>query len=96
MRGFVIVRVGAVIADLGIGEDNNLPCIRRIGKNFLVTGDGSIENDFPVAFAFRAVTYAAENSSIFQRKDCLHRNSEEWILKILAPPAPLEKMSSCG
>jgi len=26
------------------------------------------------------VTYAAENSSIFQRKDCLHRNSEEWIL----------------
>jgi hypothetical protein len=31
------------------------------------------------------VTYAAEDSSIFQRKDSLHRNSEEWILKILSP-----------
>jgi hypothetical protein len=85
MRGFVVIWVGAVISDLGIGQDDNLPRIRRIGKDFLVTGDGSVENDFPVAFAFRAVAYAAENSSIFQRKDSLHRNSEEWILKILSP-----------
>jgi hypothetical protein len=80
MSGLIVVWVGAIIADLGIGQDNNLPCIRRIGENFLVTGDGSIKNNFPVAFAFRAVTYAAEDSSIFQRKDSLHRNSEEWIL----------------
>jgi hypothetical protein len=33
------------------------------------------------------VAYAAEDSSIFQRKDSLHRNSEEWILKILSPQA---------
>jgi len=80
MSGFVIVRVGAVIADLRIGQDNNLSCIGGIGEDFLITGDGSIKNDFPVAFAFRAVTYAAEDSSILQRKDSLHRNSEEWIL----------------
>src|SRR5258708_24010158 len=91
MRGLVVIWVGAVIPDLRIGQDNNLPCIRRIGENFLVAGDGSIKNDFPVAFAFRAVAYAAENSSIFQRKDSLHRNSEEWILKILSPCAAMRK-----
>ena len=80
MRGLVVVRIGAVIADLRVGQDNDLPGIRRIGENFLVAGDGSIKNDFPVAFAFRAMASAAEDSSIFQRKDCLHRNSEEWIL----------------
>jgi hypothetical protein len=42
------------------------------------------------------VTYAAEDSSIFQRKDSLHRNSEEWILKILSLPAAGVKGSDCG
>jgi hypothetical protein len=42
------------------------------------------------------VTYAAEDSSIFQRKDSLHRNSEEWILKILSPLKQREKASGCG
>ena len=47
MRGLIVVRIGAVIADLRVGQDNNLSRIRGIGKDFLVTGDGSIENNFP-------------------------------------------------
>ena len=45
-RRFVIVRVGAVVADLRIGQDDDLAGIGRIGEDFLVAGDGGIEDDF--------------------------------------------------
>src|SRR5271163_4914022 len=45
--GFVVIRVGAVIADFGIGENDNLPSVGRIGENFLIAGDGSIKYYFP-------------------------------------------------
>jgi hypothetical protein len=94
VRGLIVVRIGAVITDLRVGQDNYLAGVRGIGENFLVAGDGSVENNFSVAFAFRAVTYAAEDSSILQRKDSLHRNSEEWISKILSPWAATRKGST--
>ena len=68
-RGLVIFRSRAVVSDLRIGENYYLPSIGGISKNFLVAGDGSIENDFPVAFALRTVAFAAEDAAIFQRKD---------------------------
>ena len=82
-RGFVVFRVGSVIADFRIGENYDLAGVGRIGENFLIAGDGSIENHFPVTFAFCSVAFAAEDSAVFQRKDSLHSRSEEWILKIL-------------
>src|SRR5437762_8954728 len=84
MSGLIIVRVGAVISYLRIGEDHDLPGIRGISKNFLVAGEGGIKNDFPVTFAFRAVAFTAEDPAIFQRKNSLHCISGEWILSILA------------
>ena len=48
---FVVCLVGAVVADLGIGENDDLPGIGRIGGDFLITGKGSIKNDFALAFA---------------------------------------------
>src|SRR5438874_11585758 len=83
-RGLVVFRIGAVISDLRIGENNNLAAVRRIGENFLVAGDGSIKNDLAVTFAFGAVAFAAEDAPVFQRKDSLHQCSREWILRILA------------
>src|SRR5437667_7605613 len=83
-RGFVVFRIGAVISDFRIGENNNLAAVRRIGENFLVAGDGSIKNDLAVTFAFGAVAFAAEDAPVFQRKDSLHQCSREWILRILA------------
>src|SRR5215471_13804220 len=82
-RGLIVVRISAVVAYLRVGEDNNLPGVRRISEDFLVACNGGIKNDFPVTFTFRAVTFTAEDPSIFERKDCLHRISEEWILSIL-------------
>ena len=76
----VVFRIGAVIPDFRIGQDNDLAGVRRVGENFLVAGDGSIENNFAVTFCFCSVTFAAEDSAIFQRKDGLHSRSGEWIL----------------
>ena len=75
----VVCLVGAVVADLGIGKNDNLAGIGRIGSDFLVTGKGSIENDFALAFARVPVALAAEDAPVFERKNRLHRLSEEWI-----------------
>src|SRR5579864_2838639 len=82
--GLVVFRIGAVISDFRSGQNNNLSGIGRVGENFLVTSDGSIKNDFPVAFAFGAVTFASKDAPIFEGKDCLHSCSRDWILEILA------------
>src|SRR5262249_60607939 len=52
-------------------------------EDFLVASERGIKNNFPVTFAFRAVASAAEDPSIFQRKDSLHCCSRGWILRIL-------------
>src|SRR5581483_157719 len=49
-----------------------------------VTSDRGIENNFPVTFALRTVTFAAEDLPIFQRKDGLHSVSGEWIFWMIA------------
>src|ERR1022692_5175168 len=93
-RGFVVVGVGAVIADFGIGENYDLPGVGGIGEDFLVAGDGGVKNNFPVTFAFCAVAFAVEDPSIFQRKDCLHCISGVWILLILSGNARQHKRAS--
>jgi hypothetical protein len=49
-----------------------LSCVVWVGENFLVAGNGSIENDFAGALAFSAVAFASEDSAVFERKDRLH------------------------
>ena len=50
--GRLVVRlVGAVVADLRVGEDDDLAGIGGIGENFLVAGKRCIKNDFARAFA---------------------------------------------
>src|SRR5581483_4412507 len=83
-RSLVIVLVSAVISDFWIRQNDDLSGVGRVSENFLVSGNGSIKNDFAVAFAFGAVAFASEDSAVFQRKDSLHSCSEEWILWILS------------
>ncbi len=95
-RGLVVVGVGAVIADFGIGENYDLAGVGRIGEDFLIAGDGSIKNNFAVTFAFCAVAFAAEDAPVFQRKDCLHCFSGEWILSILSGNRSEHKRREAG
>ena len=53
---FAIGRIGAVVADLRIGEDHDLAAIGRIGENFLIAGDGGIKDHFTGALDRRTKT----------------------------------------
>src|SRR5271154_4143779 len=77
--GLVVGGVGSVVSDLRIGQDNNLSSIGGIGKDFLVARQGGIENHLAKTFAFGAIALTAEDAPVFEREDCLHGFSVEWI-----------------
>ena len=77
--GFVVGGIGAVISDLRIGEDDYLSSVGRIGEDFLVACQGGIENHFAETFSFGAIALTAEDAPVFEREDCLHGFSVEWI-----------------
>jgi hypothetical protein len=66
-RRLIIGTIGAVVADLGIGQDDDLPCVGGIGGNFLVTSEGSIKNHFAPASAWVPMALAAEDAPVFER-----------------------------
>jgi hypothetical protein len=55
---------------LGIGEDNDLPGIGRVGENFLISGEGGIENHLSGPLGGRTKAAALEDASVFQGEDC--------------------------
>jgi hypothetical protein len=66
--GRLVVRlVRSVIADLGIGENDDLTGIGRIGGDFLISGKGSIKNDLALAFAGVPIAVATEDAPVFER-----------------------------
>ena len=78
---FLVVEVGADVADMGIGQTNDLAGIARIGENFLITGEAGIENDFAAAARDRAGRAAVKDAPVFQRE---YRGSVlnfgQWVL----------------
>jgi hypothetical protein len=66
---FVILDVGSVIANLRVGEDDNLAGVGRIGENFLIAGHGRIENDLAGPLGGRTKTLAFEDRAVFQGQD---------------------------
>ncbi len=83
-RGLVVRAIGAVVADLWVGEDDDLASVGGIGGNFLITGERGVKNDFTLAFAQVSMAVAAEDAPVFERENGLHCLSEEWIQSILA------------
>ena len=63
----VVCLVGAVVADLGIGENDDLPGIGGIGGDFLIAGKRSIKNNFALAFAWVPIALATEDAPVFER-----------------------------
>ena len=68
--GLLILKIRADIADVRIGEADNLPRIAGIGENFLVTGEAGIENDFAAPARDGASGAAVKDAPVFQREDC--------------------------
>jgi hypothetical protein len=75
----IVGGVGSVVPDLWIGQDNNLSSVRGIGEDFLVACQGGIENHFAKTFTSGAIALTAEDAPVFEREDCLHGFSVEWI-----------------
>ena len=64
--GFFIVKICADVADVRIGEANNLAGIARVRENFLITGEAGIENDFAAAARDGASRAAVKYAPVFQ------------------------------
>mgnify|MGYP000979433880 CR=1 FL=1 len=67
--GLFIFAVGAGVADMGIGEGDNLARIGRVGQNFLIAGHGGVENHLTDRHPLSAYCQAFENTSVFKRKN---------------------------
>ncbi len=67
---FAIEMVRAIVADLRVGEDDDLAGIRGIRKDLLITRDRRIENNFSVPVCLRTKASALEDGSVLQGEDC--------------------------
>ena len=68
LRGFQILGRGAGIADVRIGERDDLAGVGGIGEDFLVSGQRGIENDFASGVALGSDGLAAEDGTVRQRQ----------------------------
>lgn len=66
--GFLIVLVGADVADMGIGQADNLTGIAGIGEDFLITGEAGIENNFAAATGASARRATTKYASVLERQ----------------------------
>ena len=57
------------IADVRIGQRDDLAAIGRIGKNFLIAGHRGVENDFTTGDAVGADGLALENRPVGEGED---------------------------
>ena len=67
--GFFIVEIGADIANVGIGQANNLTRITGISENFLITGKAGIENDFAATAGDGTGRAAVKDAPVFEREN---------------------------
>ena len=86
--GFAVARVGAVVADLGIGQNDDLARVRGIGEDLLVAGDGSIEDNLAGSSVGAPKAPALEDRAVFQGQDCCIQavSSGEGVRTISARP----------
>jgi hypothetical protein len=81
-RRFFVVKIGADIADVRIGEADDLPGVTGIGENFLVTGEAGIENDFAAAARDGAGSAAVKEAPVFQSESGgSMRNFGQFVLQ---------------
>jgi hypothetical protein len=51
-----------------VGEADNLPSVTGVGKNFLISGEAGVKNDFAAPARDRAGRAAIKYAPVFQRK----------------------------
>jgi hypothetical protein len=66
--GFAVFAIDTVVADVGIGQGDDLTAVGRIGQDFLVAGQRGVEDDFADAAAAGADALALKHRSVGQGK----------------------------
>jgi hypothetical protein len=66
---FFVVKIGADISDVRIGEADNLAGIAGVGEYFLIAGETGIENNFSATARASAGRAAVKYASVFQREN---------------------------
>ncbi len=71
-RGFCIRRRGAVVPDLGIGQNHDLSCIGRIREDLLVARQRRVEDDLAHPLHRCAKAPPSKHTPVFQGEHSLH------------------------
>ena len=74
LAGFHVFRRRADVADVRIGESDDLAGIGRVGENFLITGHRGVEHHFSGRVAIGTDGLAAEERAVRQRQHCRSRH----------------------
>jgi hypothetical protein len=70
LAGLFIVEVSADIADMRIGQTNDLTGVTGVGENFLISGKAGIENDFAAPARDGARRTAIKYAPVLERQSC--------------------------
>ena len=70
LAGFVVEIGAAGVADMRIGQRDQLAGVGRVAQDFLIAGDRGVEHDFADGQAGRAYGFALEYGAVFEDKDC--------------------------
>jgi hypothetical protein len=68
LAGFLIIEIGAYVADVGVREADDLPGVAGIGEYFLIAGKAGIENDFAATTDASTRRTAVKYSSVLERE----------------------------
>src|SRR5579864_6942784 len=68
-RRFLIVKIGAYVADMRISKADDLARVAGISEDFLITGETGIENDLTAAAGAGARRAPVKDSSVLEREN---------------------------
>ena len=80
---FFVFEIRADVADVGIGQADDLARVTGVGENFLVSGEAGVKNDFAAAAGDRAGRAAVKYTPVFEREysgSCM--NFRQWLPQI--------------
>ncbi len=66
---FDVLDIDAGVADVRVGQGDDLPGIRRVGEDFLIAGECGVEHHFTARDAIGADRLAAKNRAVSENQD---------------------------
>ena len=67
-RRLLIIKIGANVSDVRVGQTDNLTRVARVREYFLISGNAGIENDLAAPARDGAGSAAVKDAPVFQRE----------------------------